>query len=56
MIRASFPVPRSASRLCMEPRCGERPVPAPLEWRPIGTNGYVSTWGAQVNVCIPQGA
>lgn len=25
-----------------------------LERRPIGTNGYVSTWGAMMSVCPPQ--
>ncbi|WP_410582601.1 hypothetical protein [Amycolatopsis sp. lyj-108] len=24
-----------------------------LEYRPIGTNGYVSTWGAITSVCPP---
>ncbi|GII57573.1 hypothetical protein Pth03_59620 [Planotetraspora thailandica] len=52
----SLSVPRSVSRRGLELRCGEPTAPAPLEWRPIGTNGYVSTWGALVNVCIPQGA
>ncbi len=27
----------------------------PLEYRPIGTNGYVSTWGALTSLCPPQG-
>ncbi len=27
---------------------------APLEHRPIGTNGYVSTWGAFMSVCPPK--
>jgi hypothetical protein len=27
---------------------------APLEYRPIGTNGYVSTWGAFMSVCPPK--
>jgi hypothetical protein len=52
----SLSVPRSVSWRGLELRCGERSVLAPPEWRPIGTNGYVSTWGALVNVCIPQGA
>jgi hypothetical protein len=26
-------------------------VRGPLERRPIGTNGYVSTWGAVMSVC-----
>ncbi|WP_433291148.1 hypothetical protein ACQPZQ_01315 [Pseudonocardia sp. CA-142604] len=25
-----------------------------LEHRPIGTNGYVSTWGAIASVCPPK--
>ncbi|MDT0269038.1 hypothetical protein RM844_22385 [Streptomyces sp. DSM 44915] len=25
----------------------------PLERRPIGTNGYVSTWGALTGLCPP---
>ncbi|MFH8873172.1 hypothetical protein [Streptomyces griseus] len=27
----------------------------PLVRRPIGTNGYVSTWGAITSVCPPRG-
>lgn len=27
----------------------------PLERRPIGTNGYVSTWGAITGNCPPEG-
>ncbi|GHH95704.1 hypothetical protein [Streptomyces capillispiralis] len=27
----------------------------PVERRPIGTNGYVSTWGAVTSVCPPKG-
>jgi hypothetical protein len=30
-------------------------VMEPLEHRPIGTNGYVSTWGAITSVCPPKG-
>ncbi|MGP4026492.1 hypothetical protein [Actinomadura sp. 3N407] len=30
-------------------------VPASLEHRPAGTNGYVSTWGAIVSVSPPKG-
>jgi hypothetical protein len=25
-----------------------------LEYRPIGTNGYVSAWGAVLGVCPPE--
>ncbi|WP_155127254.1 hypothetical protein [[Actinomadura] parvosata] len=28
----------------------------PLGFRPIGTNGYVSTWGAITSVCPPKDA
>lgn len=27
----------------------------PVERRPIGTNGYVSTWGALMGLCPPKG-
>ncbi|MFI9460538.1 hypothetical protein [Streptomyces xiamenensis] len=27
----------------------------PVERRPIGTNGYVSTWGALTGLCPPKG-
>ncbi|WP_174189762.1 hypothetical protein [Nocardia barduliensis] len=30
------------------------PVLETLEHRPIGTNGYVSTWGAITSICPPQ--
>ena len=26
-----------------------------LEWRPVGTNGYVSAWGAITSLCPPRG-
>ncbi|EST33651.1 hypothetical protein N566_19285 [Streptomycetaceae bacterium MP113-05] len=29
-------------------------VMEPLERRPIGTNGYVSTWGAIAGICPPK--
>lgn len=34
---------------------GSVPALTPLERRPIGTNGYVSTWGAVTSVCPPKG-
>ncbi|GGL83193.1 hypothetical protein GCM10010095_79980 [Streptomyces anthocyanicus] len=27
----------------------------PVVWLPIGTNGYVSSWGATASVCPPKG-
>jgi len=30
------------------------PMMRPLVHLPIGTNGYVSTWGAITSVCPPQ--
>ncbi|WP_162794231.1 hypothetical protein [Streptomyces paludis] len=29
-------------------------VMEPLEHRPAGTNGYVSTWGAITGICPPK--
>lgn len=30
-------------------------VSGSLEWRPIGTNGYVGTWGAISGICPSKG-
>lgn len=43
----------------MRERLASSALPAPvrgresLEHRPIGTNGYVSTWGAPASACPP---
>ncbi len=37
-------------------RRGAESVRGPLEWRPAGTNGYVSAWGALMNLCPPGNA
>lgn len=34
-------------------RCRQASVRGPLEWRSAGTNGYVSAWGALMNLCPP---
>ncbi|MFI6925424.1 hypothetical protein ACIBIZ_36165 [Nonomuraea spiralis] len=42
---------RSCLRLVRERHA--RPL-RPLEFRPVGTNGYVSTWGTIAAVCPPR--
>lgn len=43
---------RPSLSLCLD--LHESPL-EPLELRSVGTNGYVSTWGAIMSACPPRG-
>jgi hypothetical protein len=49
MVRHRCPI--AAARLALPLTGG--PAPESLEHRSVGTNGYVSTWGAITSICPP---